>query len=145
MTLTYRYKIVEGRPIAAETRTPLIPITIRGEIAIDTTGIPDSGADFTAVPLALAEAIGLDLSAKPEDCIGIGGRVKSKDSRMNIEFGNAHEKYRFNIPVKIILDDYEFPILLGRQGFFDKFLVTFDEQNQKVTLKRQSRKNVYRR
>jgi predicted aspartyl protease len=121
MVLTYRYKIVDERPIAGETRTPLIPLTLKGDFAIDTTGIPDSGADYTAIPLSLAEAIGIDLSGKSEECIGIGGRVKSKESELLIELGNAHERYRFTIPVKVILDTYEFPILLGREGFLINF------------------------
>ncbi len=139
MTLTYKYKLIENRPIAEKTKTPLIPITIKGKIAIDTTAIPDSGADITAIPKSLAEAIGLDLSAKQEPCIGIGGSVKSIPSKMRIKLGNAHENYSFMIPVKVILDKYEFPVLLGREGFFDEFIVTFDENKQKVQLKRNSK------
>jgi hypothetical protein len=139
MVLIYKYKKVEKRPISEGTRTPLIPITIRGSlISIDTTAIPDSGADITAVPIGLAEAIGLDLTAKKEKCVGIGGWVDSIPSKMDIGLGNEHEKYNFLIPVKVILDKYEFPILLGRNGFFDKFIISFDESEGKVTLKRKN-------
>lgn len=138
--LTFKYKIIEDRPIAESVKTPIIPITVKGKISIDTTGIPDSGADFTAVPLSLAEAIGLDLSGPEDKSVGIGGWVKSKDSTMIIELGNARERYSFRTPVKVILDKYDFPILLGRKGFFDKFIITFDERGQRVKLKRYSQK-----
>ncbi len=141
--LTYRYKTIENRP-AGDLKTPLIPITIKGNFAINTTAIPDSGADLTAIPLALAEAIGIDLSSSVDECVGIGGRVASKESRMRVSLGQGHERYNFEVPVKVILDSYEFPILLGRKGFFDKFLITFDERNERVKLKRNSAKNLYK-
>jgi hypothetical protein len=34
------------------------------------------------------------------------------------------------------MKDKETPLLLGRSGFFDKFIVTFDEKNKRVKLKR---------
>ncbi len=139
MVLVYKYKKIENRPINEKTKTPLIPITIRGNISIDTTGIPDSGADVTAIPLGMAEAIGLDLSAKKEKCVGVGGWVDSIPSSMYIRLGNEHENYTFLIPVKVILDKYEFPILLGRQGFFNQFVVSFDESEEKVTLKKKNK------
>ena len=138
MVLTYRYKRIDGRPISEETKTPLIPITIKGDIILETTAIPDSGADITAIPIGLAEAVGLDLSGKEEKCVGVGGWVKCKSSKMHIKIGNEHEQYSFLIPVKVILDKYEFPILLGREGFFDKFIVSFDESEEKVLLKRKN-------
>jgi hypothetical protein len=36
----------------------------------------------------------------------------------------------------VIFDDYDFPMLLGRKGFFDQFLITIDEKTQKVNLKK---------
>lgn len=136
MTLVYKYKKIIGRPISEETKTPLLPIIISGTQSIDTLAIPDSGADITAIPLSLAESIGLDLSANKDKCVGIGGWVNSIPSTMNIKIGNEHENYSFMIPVKVILDKYDFPILLGRLGFFDKFIISFDEKKQKVKLKR---------
>ena len=56
---------------------------------------------------------------------------------MNIELGKPHEIHSHNIPVKVILDgkDEEIPVLLGRAGFFDKFLITFNQKEEKVILK----------
>jgi len=69
---------------------------------------------------------------------GIGGKVKSIESRVKITVKEGHEKYDFSIPVKVILDNYDFPILLGRAGFFDRFVITFDQENEKISLKRRT-------
>lgn len=37
---------------------------------------------------------------------------------MNINLSKGHENYNFQIPVKVILDDYDFPILLEREKAF---------------------------
>ena len=42
----------------------------------------------------------------------------------------------FQIRVKVILGKYDFPVLLGRAGFFNKFVISFDEENERVSLKR---------
>lgn len=145
MVLTYRYKTIKNRPISEETKTPLIPITIMSKITIDTTAIPDSGADISAIPHALAEGIGLNMDGEKDKCVGIGGSVDSIESKMKIRIGNSREHYSFTIPVKIILDNYQFPILLGRKGFFDKFSITFDENGQKVRLKRYNKQFRFKR
>jgi len=41
-------------------------------------------------------------------------------------------------PVKVILGNYDFPILLGREGFFSEFVISFFQNDQKVTLKKTS-------
>ena len=44
---------------------------------------------------------------------------------MNIEVAKHHENYEFRIPVKVILDNSDFPPLIGRAVFFDEFDITF--------------------
>ncbi|MEK6842402.1 MAG: hypothetical protein AABX84_01185, partial [Nanoarchaeota archaeon] len=70
-----------------------------------------------------------------EDAFGIGGKTPAISTKINIEINKGHEKYSFNIPIKVILDDYDFPPLLGREVFFDKFDITFKQSEKKVTLK----------
>ncbi len=43
--------------------------------------------------------------------------------------------------MKVVLDAYDFPLLLGRTGFFDKFIIAFDQQEEKVMLKRKQDKS----
>ena len=95
----------------------------------------DSGADISAIPKHLAELINLDLNGKKEDAFGIGGKVLAISTHMNIEINKNHENYKFRVPVKVILDDYEFSPLIGRAVFFDKFDITFRQSEKKVILK----------
>lgn len=67
---------------------------------------------------------------------GIGGKVDSTQTSMNITIEKVHEHYNFQTPVKVILGNYDFPVLLGRDGFFDKFIISFDQNKERISLKR---------
>src|SRR3989344_3681097 len=108
MTIIFRYKTV-NRPDGSQVKTPSIPVSLNGKENFDTVALLDSGADISAVSRGIAELLGLDLSVE--------------------------KKPAFRIPVKVILSDYDFPVLLGRAGFFDKFVISFDQAKEKVLLK----------
>src|SRR3989344_2625983 len=135
MTISFKYKTIK-RPDGTLVKTPSIPITLIGKESFDSVALLDSGADISAVPKSIAELLGLSLKRDITSAYGIGGKVKSIESNAKIVVQKGHERYVLDIPVKIILDEYHFPILLGRAGFFNKFLITFDEQNERVFLKR---------
>ncbi|MFH1229449.1 MAG: hypothetical protein V1678_03435 [Candidatus Aenigmatarchaeota archaeon] len=135
MTLSFNYKTVK-RPDGTEVKTPSIPITIKGKESIDTIALVDSGADISAIPKDVADILGLDIKGNSCPAFGIGGKTEAIDSSMEIIIEKGHEKYNFRIPVKIILGHYDFPILLGRAGFFGKFVISFDQSREKVLLKR---------
>lgn len=96
----------------------------------------DSGADVSAMTEEMARLLGLNLNKKPEKTRGIGGEVNAIETRMKITISQKHEKYTFGIPVNVILGGKDFPLLLGRSGFFENFIVSFDESKQRVKLKR---------
>ena len=134
--LTYRYKAI-NRPLGDETRTPIIPLRIKGKKrSIKTTAILDSGADLTLIPKDIAKLLGLDLKGNRENSLGIGGDVPTIEAKAQIQLGRGSERYRFKIPVLVLDTDQSMHILLGRKGFFDKFRITFDEAKEKVMLKR---------
>lgn len=109
---------------------------------MDYIGLLDSGADISAIHISIAEILGLGLSAQETFSFGIGGKVRSKDSRIKIRLSKGHESYDMTIPVKVIIDDYDFGVmLLGRKGFFDRFIIKFDENGGKITLKKLERQN----
>jgi len=139
MTLSFSYKSVK-RPDGTEVKTPSIPVVFSGKEKFETLALLDSGADISAMSEDVAEILGLDLNGERDSAYGIGGRVDAVESKVNITIEKGHEKYNFLIPVKVILGDYDFPILLGRAGFFDKFIISFDEVQQKISLKRIYRK-----
>lgn len=101
-----------------------------------TSGIVDSGADTCAISKSMAEKLNLPLLGKKEITRGIGGSVESIPSRVIISIRQGTEAYRFNIPVNVILKSHDFPVLLGQEGFFDKFIITFDKRGEEFTLKR---------
>jgi hypothetical protein len=138
MTIQFKYKTVK-RPNGTSVKTPSIPILLNGKEKFETIALIDSGADISAIPKAIAEILGLDLSGKITPAYGIGGKVDSVESRMNIVIEKGHEKYNIQIIVKVILGDYEFPVLLGREGFFDEFVVSFDQSKEKILLKKISK------
>ena len=140
MTLTYKYKTIE-RPELPDIKAPSIPIRIIAEsngTSFDTLALIDSGADVSAITKDIAEIFNLNLNVPETTSIGIGGKVRSKETTMNIRVGHGSETYTFRVPVMVILDHIDFNILLGRKGFFDKFKIEFDQDKQKVSLKRNS-------
>ncbi|MBU1198684.1 MAG: retropepsin-like domain-containing protein [Nanoarchaeota archaeon] len=139
MTISFRYKSVE-RPDKTLVKTPSIPILLKGKEVFETIGLMDSGADISAMSKDVAELLGLDLRGKKEPAFGIGGKVDSVETKVRITIEKGHEQYTFLIPVKVILGQYDFPVLLGRAGFFEKFIICFDEEKEKISLKRNTNK-----
>ena len=138
MSLTYKYKRV-NRSDKSDIKSPSFSVTLWGAgQRYEFVALLDSGADVSVIPKDVAELLGLDLNWAKEEARGIGGKVFAIQTNMNIELGKPHEKYSFRIPVKVILDngEEELPIILGRVGFFDKFVITFDQKNEKITLKK---------
>lgn len=136
MALTFKYKSVD-RPDGQSVKTPSIPVTLHGKImSFDHMALLDSGADVSAMTEEMASLLGLNMDKKPEKTRGIGGEIDSIETKMKITVNQKHESYTFDIPVNVILGDKDFPLLLGRAGFFEKFVITFDESKQRVKLKK---------
>lgn len=141
MAISFRYKSVK-RPDGSLVKAPMIPLTIFGEKSIDTIALLDSGADISAMSKDMAELLGLELNKEIDFAFGIGGKVKSVQSNVRILIEQKHERYEINLPVKIILDNYSFPLLLGRAGIFDEFVIIFDQSKEKIVLKKVSKDKI---
>lgn len=135
MTINFKYKSVE-RPDKSRVKTPSIPIILSSKNRIETTALIDSGADVSVVSLGIARILGLELDKPKTKSFGVGGEVDTIETRMNINIEKGHEHYRLQIPVKVIIGDYNLPILLGRVGFFENFIISFDQRNERVSLKK---------
>lgn len=134
MALTFRYKTIT-RPDGTKVKTPSVPLLLRGKENFETVALLDSGADISAIPKALADILGLDCKREITPAYGIGGQVDSVETTMMLTLGKSHERYSFQIPVKVILGSYDFPVLLGRVGFFDRFVISFNQPKEKVSLR----------
>ncbi len=88
------------------------------------------------MPKGMAEALGLKLSGEMHYAYGIGGKARCVETTATIIIEQKHERYTLNIPIKVILDEYSFPVLLGRAGLFDEFVITFDQAREKISLKK---------
>ena len=135
MAIIFKYKSVK-RPDGTLVKTPSIPVVLQGKTTFKTIALLDSGADISAMPKEVAEILGLDLSGERSPAFGIGGETEAVETTVSARITKGHEDYKFKLPVKVIFDDYNFPMLLGRAGFFDKFIITFNQQQEKVVLKR---------
>jgi len=136
MSITFSYKQIK-RPGLLPSFCPAIPITLAGKESVDTYGLLDSGADFSAIPKGIAEILGIELSGKHEKIRGVGGETEAVTAKITVVVEKGHERYSIPVDFKVLLQiESDFPILLGRKGFFGSFRITFDEKNQKITLKR---------
>lgn len=111
---------------------PLIPITlIKENVEIDTDALIDSRANISVFREEIAECLEIVIEDGEEILLqGLGGRI----------VGYIHE-------LKVRVDDEEFPCkvvfskeltvglnILGREGFFEYFQVTFNERDKEVIL-----------
>lgn len=137
MAITFKYKLIERPPPLNPTRSPSIPITLAGpKDSVDVVALVDSGADTSAIPSGIAEILGLDLSGKRENIIGIGGKSPAVKTSLTITIQKGHERYSFPMKVYVLLEAEDFPILLGRQDFFENFDITFRDKDRRLILRK---------
>lgn len=137
MAIAFKYKTIDRPKPLESIKCPVVPLTLMGRETIEYIGLLDSGADVSVIDYDIAEILGLDLSGKQTDSLGVGGRVKTIRSEVRINFSKGHEGYTFAMPVLVLPRNSGFGMmLLGRKGFFDRFVITFDESHGRVMLKK---------
>ena len=108
-------------------------IIIKENVAIDIDGLIDSGANISVFREEIAECLEVVIEDGEEILLqGLGGRI----------VGYIHE-------LRVRVDDEEFPCkvvfskeltvglnILGREGFFEYFQVTFNEVAKEVILEK---------
>ena len=92
---------------------------------------------MSAIDYRRAEKLGMDLSGPKVSTYGVAGNIDSVISNLDIEVARGHERYTINVPIRVLYPNSETlsHTIIGRKGFFDRFRITFDEANQKVTVK----------
>lgn len=114
---------------------PIIPVVIEGRRRALVYALVDSGATISLFPTSIAEDTGIDLQdAEQTYLAGIGGYVRAYVvNEVKIVIEGLDE-----IIVPIAFTDYIISDLaiLGRQGFFEAFEITFKEWEKKLILKR---------
>jgi len=138
MPIRLKYKTIR-RPDGTLCYGPWIPVIVRGhEETVELIFLLDSGADYSVLPIEVAEILGLDLSNPAEQSSGVGGSVNTIKSNAKIIIKNAHETYNFRIPIHILMNrNSKIPPLLGRVDFFDQFEIIIKQKIGKVILKKE--------
>ena len=108
---------------------PEIPLRImRNEKALETNALIDSGAIISIFKPEIADYLGLPIDRGEErTSIGISGKLKVYIHNIKLEVfeGKSFEcKIAFSREFKSRFN------LLGRQDFFDRHLITFDERRK---------------
>lgn len=128
MSISFPFK-EENSPIFGKIRRPIAQVYFndkKHDLWQPVTMIVDTGADYTLLPLFLAEELGVDLG---KDCKtittqGVGGTSKVYLLKNKIEARIGDLKRQ--IPLGFLDNDY-IPPLLGRQEFFETFKVVFEK------------------
>lgn len=115
---------------------PLIPIVVRnGQKKEKVFALVDSGADACLFPAGLAERLGIDIrNGARHDFLGIGASKTSFFFHpVEILFGKyqVRTKVGFSTSQNIGAGG-----ILGQQGFFNHFVVSFDTRNKFLEIKK---------
>jgi len=110
-----------------------VSLTHLGETTLRVTALVDSGSERVFAAPALWRELNLDLRSAPETTIGLGGgrrrvRFKTVGIQLYRDLMTSDDKplTEWEADVAFIMDNWEPPwaVLLGRDGFFNKFTVT---------------------
>ena len=109
-------------------------------------GLLDTGADITYIPKRIADIIDLDLKVDTlKETMSASGSFKTFRTCAHMEL--PYKKKRISIGyVNIAVSDKplgndEDRILLGRDGVFSKYEITFNESDKKITMKKIHKKS----
>lgn len=112
---------------------PIVPLAVNHKKKrVEVFALIDSGATTSIFRPEVAEELRLKLEEGKEIYLtGVGGRIKGYLHRLKVEVAGK----QFTYP---IIFSYEYTVslnLLGREGFFKKFIIIFDEKEKQVELK----------
>ena len=112
---------------------PIAEVTLSYRLRkADVLPLVDSGAGMSLFDATVAHKLGIPLGkGKKIDLGGVGGRIRGYIYTISMTIG----KKQFKAPV-VFSDELETGInLLGRQGVFEHFLITFDEVKKRTIFK----------
>ncbi len=151
--LFFRYRSVprwdkSGNPI--HNKKPVIEITFRKYAdsknpdtnrEIRLLALVDSGADWSFLPLEVAEILHLDLNKEGVKIMTIAGESDVYQTKVHVEIPlSSHFPLRVGeinahvMPYEVG-KNYQHFVILGRKDFFEKFEITINETGQHVMLR----------
>ena len=134
----YRVRHSESDPPTIVYR-PVIPIDIHSNgVSIRRSALIDTGADYTLLPTAVADYLGLPLDGRHSIVMsGIGDEAISASlAEVEFELGHGQQTRRWRTAVYVAQQNH---LLLGNEGFLEFFIATFDWANKTIDLVPNSR------
>jgi len=137
MTIKFHYKKIvglEGKTQKIIALRPIIPLSIRqGNGQIRYEALIDSGADFCIFHAELGRLLGLDIEKGMRKKFGgvTGQTGIAFIHAVTLDLGGFEVETECGFSDDISRDGYG---ILGQDGFFDNFKVTFDRRSEKVEL-----------
>ena len=130
----YRSKINYGvHPISGNSG-PFVLVSLRGpnRMPVDVIAMIDSGATKTGLPATLARSLGINLTGGNQDTYRIGGGENpAYIHHIEFEFNGIVERCKVWFVVSGLEQN-----LLGREDFFEKFQIGFNERLSEIYLLR---------
>ena len=128
--MKYKYSAVSGQlnTDGSFTKRPIVEVEIsNGNHHRKFLALIDSGADQIHMPAAIAEVFGVDRDkCRPWRSMGISMQ-DTPGFIGELIFQIRNQATTFIAPVVFI--DTDVPILLGRDGFFDKYRIKFEQDH----------------
>lgn len=111
---------------------PIIPVTLSfRKKKADTSALIDSGATISIFQDDLAKDLGIEIESGREIFLGgVGGRIKGYMHRLNTEIAGK----KIFLPLVFSHEYLASFNLLGRNAFFEKFLIVFNEKKKELKL-----------
>lgn len=111
---------------------PIVPVKLiyRG-LELITDALVDSGANVSVFQASISDYLGVNLFDGEKIFLqGIGGRIVAYRHHIDLQIGD------FSFPSTIAFSREMIPRvnILGRDDFFYRFIITFDEPSRKVIL-----------
>jgi hypothetical protein len=136
MRFAYRPFLVELFDGASLTEVyrPIVPILVHGEhVSLLLRPLLDCGADFTLLPLDVADAIGIELDTEHVGTVGgiEGGSLITYPGEVELELSDGNISYRWRTTVRFAAGNN---MLLGHLGCLEFFTATLDHYGRAISL-----------
>jgi len=120
--MNFPYIFLEGRYL------PIVPLERKGEEWIELHAFIDSGASYSIFHADIAEILGIEFTKGEKNfmTVGDGTQIPVYIHNINVRFNKKEfaAKIGFSNKLGIGFD------ILGREGFFDRFVVCFDDRRR---------------
>lgn len=143
--LTYEF-VSEKLHTGTCVKRPKVLVTLVGKKrSMNFLALLDSGTDISMIPRTIADSLGIDYAKNSKETV-LGFDEETflcADCKINLIFksqNDEQDEHIYKLPALVMLTDIENEVILGCEGIFDNFKITFHYRN-KITMERNKIKN----